>query len=71
MSRTWHILVCDVYRVNFSVCKAGGFDTTFTNALIGEGQLGGAFGGADFNPYTKSETEIQVCECIRSASFVL
>jgi hypothetical protein len=23
------------------------------------GSLGGAFGGADFNPYTKSETEIQ------------
>ena len=61
----------DICRVNFSVCKAGGFDTTFTNALIGEGQLGGAFGGADFNPYTKSETEIQVSARLRSVLVVL
>lgn len=30
---------------------------TFSNAL--SCQMGGGYGGADFNPYTKSETEIQ------------
>jgi glutamate dehydrogenase (NADP+) len=30
----------------------------FTNALSGK-NLGGAYGGADFNPYNKSENEIQ------------
>ena len=39
--------------------KAAGFDTTFINAL-GNKNIGGASGGADFNPYNKSETEIQV-----------
>ena len=39
--------------------KAAGFDTTFTNAL-GNKNVGGAYGGADFNPANKSETEIQV-----------
>lgn len=48
-------------RVNMSFCKAAGFDSTFSNALVGHGNLGGAYGGADFNPYNKSETEIQVC----------
>jgi glutamate dehydrogenase (NADP+) len=38
--------------------KASAFDTVFTNALTGK-NIGGAYGGATFNPYTKSETEIQ------------
>ena len=42
--------------------KAAGFDTTFTNAL-GNKNVGGAYGGADFNPANKSETEIQVRQC--------
>ena len=46
-------------RVNLSLVKSQAFDTTFTNALSGI-RIGGAFGGADFNPYNKSETEIQV-----------
>ena len=46
-------------RVNMSTMKAAGFDTTFTNAL-GNKNVGGAYGGADFNPANKSETEIQV-----------
>ena len=41
-----------------SILKAAAFDTTFTNALSRK-NFGGAYGGADFNPYTKSETEIQ------------
>jgi len=45
-------------RVNLSLLKAAALDTTFRNALSSK-PLGGAFGGADFNPYTKSETEIQ------------
>ena len=44
-------------RVSMSTMKAAAFDATFTNALGTE--LGGAFGGADFNPYTKSDTELQ------------
>ena len=43
--------------------KAAGFDTTFTNAL-GNKNIGGAYGGADFDPYNKSETEIQVWICV-------
>jgi glutamate dehydrogenase/leucine dehydrogenase len=39
--------------------KAFAFDTTFSNALALK-NAGGAYGGADFNPFTKSETEIQV-----------
>ena len=39
--------------------KAAAFDTTFSNALALK-NVGGAYGGADFNPYTKSDTEIQV-----------
>lgn len=42
-----------------STMKAAGFDTTFSNAL-GNKNIGGAYGGADFNPANKSETEIQV-----------
>lgn len=41
--------------------KANAFHTTFSNALLPQstGSFGGAFGGADFNPYDKSENEIQ------------
>ena len=42
-----------------STMKAAGLDTTFSNALCNK-NIGGAYGGADFNPYDKSETEIQV-----------
>jgi len=45
-------------RVNLSNMKAAAFDQTFTNALSGRG-LGGAYGGCDFNPYSKSDAEIQ------------
>lgn len=45
-------------KVNTSSMKAAAFDTTFSNALSLK-NVGGAYGGADFNPYTKSETEIQ------------
>lgn len=45
--------------VNTSTMKAAAFDTTFINALSLK-NVGGAYGGADFNPYTKSDTEIQV-----------
>ena len=45
-------------RTDLSLMKANAFDTTFTNALSGV-LVGGAYGGADFNPYTKSEAEIQ------------
>ena len=41
-----------------SLVKSAAFDTTFSNALSGV-KIGGAFGGADFNPYNKSDTEIQ------------
>lgn len=44
-------------HVTMSSIKANAFDTTFVNALAGS--FGGAYGGADFNPYSKSETEIQ------------
>ncbi len=41
--------------------KAAAFDTTFTNALLLPGvAVGGAYGGADFNPCDKSDNEIQV-----------
>lgn len=45
-------------RVNMSTMKAAAFDTALTNALSHQ-KIGGAYGGADFNPYDKSETEIQ------------
>lgn len=38
--------------------KAKAFDTTLTNALALK-NIGGAYGGADINPYAMSETEIQ------------
>ena len=47
-------------RVNFSNCKANAFDTMFTNALSGK-NLGGAYGGADFNPYNKRYAGGWVC----------
>jgi glutamate dehydrogenase (NADP+) len=47
------------FSVNTSTMKAAAFDSTFSNAL-GLKSVGGAYGGADFNPYTKSDTEIQV-----------
>lgn len=46
------------FRVNASEMKAAAFDTTFSNALALR-TIGGAFGGADFDPNTKSDTEIQ------------
>ncbi|GMI14309.1 hypothetical protein TrVE_jg2170 [Triparma verrucosa] len=46
------------HHVNSSVLKSIGFDTVFSNALTGYNQ-GAAVGGADFNPLTKSEAEIQ------------
>lgn len=46
-------------RVSLSTIKAAAFDTTFSNALLTGVRIGGAYGGADFNPYSKSETEIQ------------
>ena len=45
-------------RVDNSSMKAAAFDTTFCNALALK-NVGGAFGGADFVPYKKSDTEIQ------------
>jgi len=45
-------------RVSSSIMKASAFDTTFSNALALK-NMGGAYGGADFDPYTKSDTEIQ------------
>jgi len=38
--------------------KAAAFDTTFSNALCLK-NMGGAYGGADFDPSNKSDTEIQ------------
>jgi glutamate dehydrogenase (NADP+) len=45
-------------QVTGSTMKAAAFDTTFTNALALK-NMGGAFGGADFLPINKSDTEIQ------------
>lgn len=44
--------------VSLSNIKAKAFDTTLTNALAMK-NIGGAYGGADVNPYAMSETEIQ------------
>lgn len=44
-------------KVNLSTMKSAAFDTVFTNAL--GTSLGGAYGGSDLAPYTKSETELQ------------
>jgi len=45
-------------HVNSAVVKALGFDTVFSNALTGF-DLGAAVGGSDFNPFDKSEAEMQ------------
>lgn len=45
-------------KVNASNMKAAAFNTTFINALS-QTNVGGAYGGADFDPMTKSDTEIQ------------
>jgi glutamate dehydrogenase (NADP+) len=45
-------------HVNYAVVKALGFDTVFSNALTGF-DLGAAAGGSDFNPFDKSEAEMQ------------
>ena len=46
------------HHVNSDVIKAFGFDSVFANALTGF-DVGAAVGGADINPYDKSEAEIQ------------
>lgn len=45
-------------NTSLSTMKAKAFDTTLTNALALK-NIGGAYGGADINPYAMSETEIQ------------
>lgn len=53
--------------LGLGVMKAHAFESTFSNALVGlstsdgltADSFGGAYGGADFNPYNKSENEIQ------------
>lgn len=44
--------------LNSSVVKALGFDAVFSNALTGFA-VGASVGGADFNPFDKSEQEMQ------------
>ena len=46
------------HHVNSDVIKAFGFDSVFANAVTGF-DVGAAVGGADINPYDKSEAEIQ------------
>ena len=46
------------HHVNASALKSLGFDSVFRNAVTGF-NVGGAVGGADFNPLDKSEAEIQ------------
>jgi hypothetical protein len=45
-------------HINAGVIKSLGFDTVFSNAITGF-HIGGAVGGADINPFDKSEAEIQ------------
>ena len=53
--------------VGLGFMKASAFENTFSNALCGltsndglmSDSFGGAYGGADFNPYNKSDGEIQ------------
>jgi glutamate dehydrogenase (NADP+) len=45
-------------HVNTAVLKAFGFVSVFSNALTGF-DLGAAVGGSDFNPFDKSEAEMQ------------
>jgi len=44
--------------VDSSLVKSAAFDTVFTNALSRK-HIGGAFGGSDFEPSGRSDTEIQ------------
>lgn len=46
------------HHVNTGVIKALGFDAVFSNALTGY-HFGAAVGGSDFNPFDKSESEMQ------------
>lgn len=45
-------------HVNSGVVKALGFDSVFSNALTGF-NIGAAVGGADINPFNKSDAEMQ------------
>lgn len=45
-------------HVNGGLIKALGFDNVFSNALTGY-DVGSSVGGADFNPFDKSEAEVQ------------
>ena len=44
-------------HINNGILKSLGFDSVFSNALVGD--VGGAVGGADFNPLDKSQAELQ------------
>jgi len=46
------------HHVNAGFIKSLGFDAVFSNAVAGY-QMGAAVGGADINPFDKSEAEIQ------------
>ncbi|KAL3800174.1 hypothetical protein HJC23_001095 [Cyclotella cryptica] len=45
-------------HVNAGLIKALGFDNVFSNGLTGY-DVGSSVGGSDFNPFDKSETEVQ------------
>eukprot|EP00590_Aulacoseira_subarctica_P001373 CAMPEP_0172414154 /NCGR_PEP_ID=MMETSP1064-20121228/845_1 /TAXON_ID=202472 /ORGANISM="Aulacoseira subarctica , Strain CCAP 1002/5" /LENGTH=404 /DNA_ID=CAMNT_0013150685 /DNA_START=405 /DNA_END=1619 /DNA_ORIENTATION=+ len=45
-------------HINAGIIKSLGFDTVFSHAITGF-RIGGAVGGADVNPFDKSEAEIQ------------
>mmetsp|Transcript_15687 Transcript_15687/g.32989 ORF Transcript_15687/g.32989 Transcript_15687/m.32989 type:complete len:511 (+) Transcript_15687:180-1712(+) len=45
-------------HVNGGLIKALGFDNVFSNGLTGY-DVGSSVGGSDFNPFDKSETEVQ------------
>lgn len=45
-------------HVNGGLIKAFGFDNVFSNALTGY-DVGSSVGGSDFNPFDKSEAEVQ------------
>lgn len=51
--------------VNLSILKFLGFEQIFKNALTGL-QMGGAKGGADFDPKGKSDNEMWVSSHINS-----
>ena len=46
------------HHINSDVVKSLGFGSVFSNAVTGF-DVGAAVGGADINPYDKSEAEIQ------------